>query len=471
MLALVPEAPQPPRRSSPARAVLGLLILALCAWLGYQAGVRKAPPGGSGGGPAPILRLHGSNTIGKTLAPNLAEKFLEKLGAVRVHQVPGREDELTVEGTLNGSPVVIEVQAHGTGTAFEDLASGKADIGLASRRIKPEEQAKFSGIMTSATSEHVLGLDGVAVLVSPVNPIESLSVTQIRDIFCGRITDWSQVGGAAAAIRVYSRNDKSGTFDIFKAMVLKDCPLAPYARHDYEDSEKLSDDVAADAAGIGFVGMPYIRGCKALKVSDAGALALRPTVFTVATEDYRLSRRLYLYLPPLAPSSWATRFVAFALSDAGQQIVDATGFVGQSLLKAATRTLEDVQAAGGEVPSEYAVLTRDAEQQRLNFRFEKGSNALDNKARRDVGRLVERLALPGNHRRALLLIGFTDNVGGDAANLRLSRERARAVARELLQEGLQAAAVTGFGKARPVAGNDTEEGRARNRRVEVWLRR
>ena len=174
------------------------------------------------------LRLHGSNTIGKELAPTLCEDFLKYEGATSVQRKPGaREDEIDIEAVLPGeSPelLVFEIQAHGSKTAFEDLASGKCDVGMSSRQIKPDEaqQCALAGLgdMFSPTCENVLGLDGIAVLVSKSNPINALTKQQIADIFTGKITDWSQVGGNSGPIYLYAPDENSGTFDTFKSLVL-----------------------------------------------------------------------------------------------------------------------------------------------------------------------------------------------------------------------------------------------------------
>ena len=421
-------------------------------------------------GAAPRLRLHGSNTIGRDLAPALAEKFLAKEGATDVRRVPGAEDEMRVEGRLPGEslPFVIEIAAHGSGTAFSDLASGGADVGMSSRRIKPDEKVRLAalGDMTSPAAEHVLGLDGIAVVVSRANPLESLSLQQIRDLFTGRVADWAEVGGSPGPVEIYARDDRSGTFDTFKSLALHEAPLASGAQR-FEDSRKLSSEVAANPRGIGFVGLAYVGDAKALKVSEGGSVPYRPTVFTVRTEDYLLSRRLYLYVSPASSNPWVGKFVQFALSNEGQAVVDTAGFVGQSLLEPVR---EAAPALPSQVPAEYERLTRGATRLPLVFRFETGSDRLDNKSLRDIGRLLESLSQPVNRGRRVLLFGFADSIGGAEANRRLSEARAAAVAGELRSEGVEPDASTGFGSALPVASNETEEGKARNRRVEVWLK-
>jgi hypothetical protein len=67
-------------------------------------------------------------------------------------------------------------------------------------------------------------------------------------------------------------------------------------------------------------------------------------------------------------------------------------------------------------------------------------------------------------------LGFADNQGGDRVNVELSRQRAQAIATQLMPRGIRAEAVVGLGSALPVAPNDTPDGRNRNRRVEIWVR-
>src|SRR4029077_18077063 len=195
-------------------------------------------------------------------------------------------DEISVQGVLpdQSSPRSIEISAHGSATAFADLRDGKCDIGAASRNIQPDEIATLSslGDMTSPASEHVLGLDGIAVIVNSSNPVRFLSKDQIRGIFSGNVTDWTQVGGAQQrSINIYARDAKSGTWDTFKSLVLGDAPLTSTAQR-IEDSRQLSDRVANDPSGIGFVGLAFVRNARSIAVSESGTRPVFPTALTVA---------------------------------------------------------------------------------------------------------------------------------------------------------------------------------------------
>src|SRR5271157_2346348 len=304
------------------------------------------------------LRLHGSNTIGKELVPALCEEFLKYEGATSVQRKPRqKEDETDVEAVLpneSTNPLTFEVEAHGSKTAFEDLAAGECDIGMASRRITPDEarQCALAGLgdLSSPACEIVLGLDGIAVFVNKSNPINALTKQQIADIFSGRTTDWSQVGGNPGPINLYASDDKSGTFDNFKSLVLENRPLSPRASR-YEDGAKLSDEVTADRNGIGFAGMAFVRGSKPLAVSEAGAGPLLPTPFTVAAEHYPLSRRLFLYIPANPRNEWTQKFIDFALSElGGPSKLTATGFFARKYVESRLIKLEVFSwwTSGGE---------------------------------------------------------------------------------------------------------------------------
>ena len=445
-----------------ALALLGLIAIPL--W--FLFGAKSESPGAVSAEKA-ILRLNGSNTIGAKLAPSLAEEFFKQQGAKEVGVVPGgNAEEVTVLGILPGdsSPSAIEIRSHGSTTAFTDLKENKSDIGLSSRKIKPDETQNLNafGDMTSPASEHILALDGIAVIVNRNNPVESLTKEQIAEIFSGKIINWSQVLSPRGQIKIYARDDNSGTFDTFKSLVLDNRQFAGSAVR-FEDSIALSEAVARDPDGIGFVGLPYVRDAKAVAVSEGEALPLLPNRLTVATEDYILSRRLYLYTTN-ARNEWVRKFVDFALSQAGQDIVSRTGFIAQTVESENPSIVKNA-------PEEYKNLTRGADRLSLNFRFRKGGKELDNKALLDLDRVVNfitDLKLSGQN---LLLFGFADDGQNSDMNLSLSKERGMVVADQLTRRGVTPIVITGFGSNLPVASSATEEGRDKNRRVELWLRK
>jgi phosphate transport system substrate-binding protein len=416
---------------------------------------------------APVLRIQGSNTIGAQLGPALVAGLLDKQGAGSIQQQPGTQpNEIRVTGLLpSGQKVTIDVAAHGSSTGFAALKTGQADLAASSRPIKNAEISELAGLgdLRSQNAEQVIAIDGVAVILHPANPVRQLSINQLAKIFSGEIHDWEQLGGTGGAIHLYARDQQSGTFDTFNELVLSRFgkTLARDARR-FESSEGLSDDVSNDRQAIGFIGLPYVRRAKAVAIIDGESKPMLPSISLIATEDYPLSRRLYFYLPPDSKQRWAKALVRFAQSPQGQSIVAQNGFVAQTVQAVKVR-------ATAEMPADYQNLTREAERLSVNFRFPQGSASLDTKARLDLKRVVDYLKAHDKLNQKVTLVGFGDAKSDPSRAQLLSKLRAMAVRRELLKGDVILRDVRGFGDEMPVATNDVDEGRIKNRRVEVWV--
>lgn len=416
--------------------------------------------------PTVILRLQGSNTIGSELGPRLAQLYLEQIGDtdVRITRQPDKEEEAIVVGRRNGREESITIVAKGTRTAFTGFEKGLTDVGMASSRVKSEERAALMSKcdMMSSVCEHVLALDGVAVIVNHANRIESMTVDQLQSVFTGAIRDWSELGLSAGPISIYARDDRSGTYDTFASLVLRGKKLRPDA-HRFTDSAALASSVDRDATGIGFIGLPFIGPTRAVPIAATGTQPLRPNRLTVATEDYALARRLYLYGPdPSAPPT-ARRFIEFALSPQGQKIVEETGFVSLTIRA-------EPANVPSSAPAQYRTLVDGSQRLQFDFRFAFNSSDLDNRALKDTQRLADFLQASNVPPDRLLLIGFADSIGSPAAKQAVSERRAAAVGTILVQDGIKAGKIVGLGDLLPVADNSTDEGREKNRRVEVYIR-
>lgn len=413
-----------------------------------------------------LLRVQGSNTIGASLGPALIEGMLQAHGLQQILRRPGeRANEQRISALdSRGQSLLVTLAAHGSSTGFAALQQGTADLAASSRPVSDTELVALQrlGDMKSAEGEHVIAIDGVAVIVHPQNPLRQLNTAQLAQLFAGEITDWQALGGSGP-VHLYARDRQSGTWETFRDLVLapRDKPLAASAQR-YESSEQLSDAVSQDPQGIGFIGLPYVRAARALAIADGDGRAMAPTASLIATEDYPLSRRLYLYTPTEQPEPWATELARFAESDQGQAIVAAQGFVAQTV------QAMDVQPAA-LLPPEYQALARQAQRLSVNFRFAEGSASLDNKAQTDLRRVLDYIARHGKQFRQVSLVGFGDAKDDPARALLLSKLRAMAVRRELARGGVVFRDILGLGAQLPVAANDLDEGRIKNRRVEVWV--
>ncbi len=437
---------------------LPLLLLTLGSASGNSL---AAPPDGT-----TILRIHGSNTVGAKLAPMLVAGLFEAKGlqSVRIASA-GKENEQRVTALdERGKTIQALVAAHGTGTGFAGLKDGTADLAAASRPIKQSEAQSLAalGDMRSAESEQVIAIDGLAVIVHPDNPVQSLSVEQVARLFSGEIANWRELGGANAAVELHARDDQSGTYDTFKELVLgsQGKTLATNATR-YESNDALSLAVSRRSGAIGFVGLASVGKSKALAITDGDSQPMPPTTALVATEDYPLSRRLFLYADPQKQSKWTREFLTFVHSPAGQAIVEKSGYVAQAIapIRLPLQTT---------MPEAYQQLAKEAQRLTVNFRFAEGSAQLDNKAQRDVQRLIDYLNSHDKQMNAAVLVGFGDARNDPARTALLSKLRAMAVRRELARGGILVKEINGLGDQLPVASN-SEAGRIKNRRVEVWV--
>jgi phosphate transport system substrate-binding protein len=438
-----------------------------------------------------VIGIHGSTAIGWELMPALIRAYAQRIGATMSPLAGANplEERYRLLDATGRESAVFDLKRYGTPTAFSSLANGSAQIGMASRPVSDEEAAGLARAGTpnarTPQHEHVLGLDGLLVIVSQDNPAVSLSIDNVAKIFAGQLTDWSEVGLPPGKINVYSVSQQSGTFSSFDALVLRsrNLALAASARL-LLSTGQVADAVAADPNGIGVTSFAFLRGAKGLNVESSCGLITRPSVFTVKTEEYPLTRRLFLYTASRPASPHVKGFLDFALSQDAQQVFADAQFVDQSpdwlgfddqggrIAYALNASTEDFDIA------QMRQLIADmngARRLSITFRFKSASIELDAKARADIGRLVELAATPQLRGRRLLLLGFADAVGPYQANGALSVRRATHVRDTLLaaaRGSIDPATVVhkGYSELAPVACNDGLEGRNLNRRVEVWVR-
>ncbi|MGR6874429.1 substrate-binding domain-containing protein [Pseudomonas sp. HK3] len=413
-----------------------------------------------------LFTIHGSNTVGESLGPNMVMAYLEAKGAknVRVSSL-AEANEKVIKGDFPdlGKTVQVAIAAHGSSTGYKSLIQGDADIWASSRPVKEKEvlaAQDFSNLL-NPESEHILGIDGLAIVVNPKNSINQLNKEQLGLIYSGEVTNWSELGGPNVKIALFARDENSGTWDSFKNMVLgKRFKLSADARR-FESSENLVRNVLQNEGGIGFIGMAFVGESKLLAISDGPTQAFKPSQLTVATEDYALSRRLFFYTHRQPANAYVQEFMRFAQGIKGQSIVRSEGFISQNV--------ESMAAAQAEnMPDDYVEMVRGAKRLSVNFRFQEGSAQLDNKALKDIQRLVYfmREQSPGSK---LLLIGFGDKRKNEHRSKLLSKLRAMAVKRELSKLGIYSDKTTGYGDFNPVASFEGAS-KVKNRRVEVWLR-
>ena len=244
------------------------------------------------------LVIKGSDTLGAKLVPMLAEEY-----------------------KAHNSGVTFEIAAEGSTTGIAAIVDGTAQIGMSSRRAKATEMSAGTakGVTLKPT---IVAFDGIGVILNAGNPLSSLTKRQVEQIFAGDITDWSQVGGTAGPISVYTRNTSSGTYADFKELAMKKRDYASSSQK-MAGNEQIASEVAKNANGIGYVGLAYLHdpGIKVAAIDGSS-----PTEESVIAKTYPYARPTFYYTNGEATGE-AAKFLAFTLSDDGQKIVRKVGFV------------------------------------------------------------------------------------------------------------------------------------------------
>ena len=206
--------------------------------------------------------------------------------------------------TAENPDVTVDVQLGGSGAAVTNVNDGVSDIGNLSRALKDEEK--------EGLTENTVALDGIAVAVNPANGVEDLTIDQIKDIFLGNITNWSELGGSDAEIVVVGREAGSGTRDGFEEIVgVKD-----EAQYDSELNEtgQVKNLVATNENAIGYISLDYVDDTvKALKVGGVS-----PSEETIKDGSYTLQRPF---------TELAQAFLEYVLSEAGQEVAKTAGCI------------------------------------------------------------------------------------------------------------------------------------------------
>jgi len=230
--------------------------------------------------------------------------------------------QMTAEVFMERHPdVKISVQGGGSGVGIAAIIDGTCDIGDASRSMKEQElsNALSKGVNPKA---NFIAMDGIAVIVHTSNKVSGLTKKQLKDIYIGKTSDWSALGGGSQKIVVVSRDSSSGTFESFGEMALDKEKVRPDALMQ-ASNQAVASAVAKTPGAIGYVGLGYIS-------SQVKALALdgvMPSSETVLSNKYKLGRPLFMYTNG-SPKGVVKDFLDFVLSEEGQKLVKETGFVG-----------------------------------------------------------------------------------------------------------------------------------------------
>ena len=226
----------------------------------------------------------------------------------------------------------IAVTGGGSGTGIAALINGTVDLTNASRRISPGEinAARARGF---DPVEFIVARDAIAVIVHPDNPIDSLTLIQLSDIYSGKVNNWLALGGEDRPIVRLSRETNSGTHIFFLEEVLRlgnpdyrtlfsaDTLLLP-------SSQGITQEVRDNRNAIGYEGLGYvIPEVKVLAIAQTpNDLPVIPTIDNVLASSYPISRDLYIYTIR-EPFGEVLEYLQWILSPQGQRLVADLGYI------------------------------------------------------------------------------------------------------------------------------------------------
>ncbi len=219
---------------------------------------------------------------------------------------------------------VIQVTGGGSGTGIAALINGSTDVCNSSRPMKRSEMDKLKDRYASLGIEIPCAKDGITIFLHESNPVRELSVKQLSGIFSGKITNWKEVGGPDQSIKLYGRENSSGTYVFFKDNVVKtdyasSCQTLP-------GTAAVVNAVSKDKYGIGYGGAAYAEGVKHCAVKkDDKSPAYVATPETVKAGQYPITRYLYMYLKN-RPTGDLKEYIDWILSSEGQKIVVSVGY-------------------------------------------------------------------------------------------------------------------------------------------------
>jgi phosphate transport system substrate-binding protein len=219
----------------------------------------------------------------------------------------------------------VQVTGGGSGTGISALINGTTDICQSSRPMNAAEKEKLRERYATTGKETAVARDGLAVYVHASNPINEITMDQLKRIFTGKVTSWKDLGGPDSRIVVYSRENSSGTYVFFKEHVLGGADYTPRAQT-MPGTAAVVNAVSKEKFGIGYGGAAYAKGIKILKVKkDAASPGVLPDEANVKSGSYALSRPLFFYTRT-SPSGEAKSFIDWVLSAEGQAVVNKVGY-------------------------------------------------------------------------------------------------------------------------------------------------
>ncbi|MDD2388687.1 MAG: phosphate ABC transporter substrate-binding protein [Desulfobacterales bacterium] len=256
-------------------------------------------------------------TCALAISPALAENIVIK-GSTTVLPVAQK----IAEAYMKDNPdVSISISGGGSGNGIKAIIDGATDIADSSRFIKDKEikMAVEKGVYPVPFA---VAYDCIVPVVHPGNPIPDLSMSQLKDIYMGKIRNWEKVGGPDRKIVVVSRDTSSGTYEVWEEKIMEKERVFPGALLQASNGA-VSQTVSKNKNAIGYVGIGYLNNTiKALTVNNVSA-----SVESTLDGSFPISRALFMFTKGW-PTGETSKFINYVTNpEKGQKLVKEVGFV------------------------------------------------------------------------------------------------------------------------------------------------
>ena len=410
------------------------------------------------------IRIVGEGEPGRAILPPLVAAFAKARGL-----------DLAIEGDM---------------TRLSDKGSGQvlAEISFQPLPLEQARAALVGGraeLILSAGTQPDLGsrplaLDALVPVVSPDNPVATLSTADLARVLSGEVDNWSSLGGPDMPLVLHGLPADNGLQRALADRLGRDI----VATEVHPDLASLAAAVARDPWALAVTGRAVAGAAKVVTLTDSCGFPLLPSSLAVKAEDYPLALPLHFLTPRRRLPLMAREFLEFLTLPGAQQAIAAAGYVDRSaeqqpMTADGLRLINAIQGAGEETTlsdlKRLVDVMDGADRLSFTFRFEDGSSTLDATSQGNIADLAQLMEAEAFADKRLILAGFSDGSGAAAANLDLAEERAQTVLSALTSAatGLdpdRLPEVMAFGEALPMACDETAAGRHLNRRVELWVR-
>ncbi|MFH2121864.1 MAG: phosphate ABC transporter substrate-binding protein [Pseudomonadota bacterium] len=216
--------------------------------------------------------------------------------------------------TVNAE-IQVSIAGGGSGVGIKQVGEGLVDIGNTGKKPSDEEISKYN--------LHLFkwAIDGVSVIVNPGNKVRALTQEQVQDIYAGKIANWKEVGGIDKQINLYTRDESSGTREVFWKAALKKGQIAGNANFVVSNGA-MKAAVSQDPFGVGYVSVGHIDE----SVAPVAFNGIMPSLQTVKEGKYAIARGLYSNTKG-EPAGLTKKFLDYLFTTEGQKIVAEQGFV------------------------------------------------------------------------------------------------------------------------------------------------